>query len=79
MNLLCGDAVRPLDAVIRSLETSRRQAATWCGRRTWLLDGSSSSMPDMPELPQAFGQPGGQDRASHPWLSCAMGCCEPLS
>lgn len=32
----------------------------WCGRRTWLIDGSSFSMPDTPDLQQAFGQPGNQ-------------------
>jgi hypothetical protein len=32
----------------------------WCGRRTWLIDGSSFSMPDTPDLQGAFGQPGGQ-------------------
>lgn len=32
----------------------------WLGHRTWLLDGSSFSMPDTPELQQAFGQPGAQ-------------------
>jgi hypothetical protein len=51
---------RLLDAVIGSLESCRDQAATWCGHRTWLLDGSSCSMPDTPELQQAFGQPGAQ-------------------
>ena len=51
---------RLLDAVTQSLESCRTQAATWCGHRTWLLDGSSCSMPDTPELQQAFGQPGGQ-------------------
>lgn len=32
----------------------------WRGHRTILIDGSSFSMPDTPELQQAFGQPGGQ-------------------
>ncbi len=30
----------------------------WCGRRTWLIDGSSFSRPDTPDLQAAFGQPG---------------------
>lgn len=32
----------------------------WLGRRIWLVDGSSCSMPDTPELQDAFGQPSGQ-------------------
>lgn len=33
---------------------------TWFGHRTFLVDGSSFSMPDTPELQAAFGQPGAQ-------------------
>lgn len=32
----------------------------WLGRQVWILDGSSASMPDTPELQQAFPQPPGQ-------------------
>lgn len=32
----------------------------WHGHRTFLVDGSSLSMSDTPELQKAFGQPGGQ-------------------
>lgn len=32
----------------------------WHGHRTFLVDGSSVSMPDTPELQEAFGQPGAQ-------------------
>jgi hypothetical protein len=32
----------------------------WHGHRTLLIDGSSASMPDTPELQAAYGQPGGQ-------------------
>jgi hypothetical protein len=32
----------------------------WLGHRTFLMDGSSGSMPDTPELQQYFGQPGNQ-------------------
>jgi hypothetical protein len=32
----------------------------WLGHRVWLVDGSSFSMPDQPELQRHFGQPGGQ-------------------
>lgn len=32
----------------------------WRGHRTFLIDGSGVSMPDTPDLQNAFGQPGGQ-------------------
>jgi len=32
----------------------------WNGHRVWVVDGSSCSMPDTPELQEAFGQPDGQ-------------------
>ena len=32
----------------------------WHGHRTWLVDGSSCSMPDTPALQKHFGQPTGQ-------------------
>jgi hypothetical protein len=32
----------------------------WHGRQVWVVDGSSCSMPDTPELQEAFGQPDGQ-------------------
>ena len=35
-------------------------AGRWRGHRVWLIDGSSFSMPDTPELQEEFGQPGGQ-------------------
>lgn len=35
---------------------------TWLGRRVWLVDGTSCSMPDTPELQAAFGQPDAQAR-----------------
>jgi Transposase DDE domain len=34
--------------------------ARWLGHRVWVVDGSSFSMPDEPELRRHFGQPGGQ-------------------
>jgi len=33
---------------------------SWCGRRVWIVDGSTCSMPDTPSLQQSFGQPDGQ-------------------
>jgi hypothetical protein len=51
---------RLLACVTRSVQPCLDQAERWCGHRVWLLDGSSTSMPDTPELQEAFGQPGAQ-------------------
>jgi hypothetical protein len=48
--------------VAERVRTTATAASTWHGHRVWLLDGSSFSMPDTPELQTAFGQPGGQRR-----------------
>jgi hypothetical protein len=34
----------------------------WYGHKVWLVDGSSCSMPDTPELQDTFGQPDGQSK-----------------
>lgn len=41
---------------------------TWCGLRTYLVDGSSTICPDEPALQKAFGQPAG----------CKPGCGFPV-
>jgi hypothetical protein len=46
--------------IAERVRTAKTARATWYGHRVWLLDGSSFSMPDTPELQAAFGQPGGQ-------------------
>ncbi len=51
-----------LRMVGQSLETRVGDAYRWCGRRVWVVDGSSCSMPDMPELQAAFGQPDRQKK-----------------
>jgi hypothetical protein len=57
----------PLKVLQKLLDWTRqayRQATDgdglWRGHRTFLIDGSSFSMPDTPELQAHFGQPGGQ-------------------
>jgi hypothetical protein len=56
--------------VDRLAPASRADAGgTWRGHRTLLVDGSSFSMPDTPELQAHFGQPGGQ----------AAGCGFPVA
>ena len=44
----------------RRLRQEVGSSITWCGRRVWLVDGTSCSMPDTPDLQAAFGQPGRQ-------------------
>lgn len=51
---------RLLTAICEALTSCRDETARWCGHRVWLVDGSSCSMPDTPELQTAFGQPGAQ-------------------
>ena len=45
------DRIRPLIS----------QNTAWHGRRVWIVDGSSASMPDVAELQAAFPQPSGQE------------------
>jgi hypothetical protein len=44
----------------KQLQSRLSNLHRWCGRRVWLVDGSSCSMPDTPELQTTFGQPDGQ-------------------
>jgi Transposase DDE domain len=43
-----------------SARRSASQGAPWLGLRVWVVDRSSFSMPDEPELQRPFGQPGTQ-------------------
>ncbi len=49
-----------LAATVRALAPDTHARATWRGHRTFLVDGSSFSMPDVPGLQAHFGQPGAQ-------------------
>jgi DDE family transposase len=51
---------RLLGEVCRGLQSCLDESAGWCGHRVWTMDGSSCSMPDTPELQEAFGQSGQQ-------------------
>ncbi len=51
---------RLLGEVCHGLQSCLEASACWCGHRVWTMDGSSCSMPDTPELQDAFGQPGQQ-------------------
>jgi hypothetical protein len=57
-----GVLLRLAGRVADRVRTSTTARSTWYGHRVWLLDGSSFSMPDTPELQAEFGQPGGQRR-----------------
>ena len=49
-----------LRAVTDAMFDATESIAHWRGHRTFLLDGSSFSMPDTPELMERFGHPPGQ-------------------
>ena len=60
---------RLLRAVGTALRGTDPPGGLWHGHRTFAVDGSSFSMPDMPELQAAFGQAGNQ----------AKGCGFPVA
>src|SRR5262249_42446624 len=49
-----------LRELVRALLPDTEAIGRWRGHRTWLVDGSSFSMPDTPALQAHFGQPGNQ-------------------
>jgi hypothetical protein len=49
-----------LRGLVAALGPTSSAEGTWRGHRTWLVDGSSFSMPDTPELQRRFGQSGAQ-------------------
>jgi hypothetical protein len=49
-----------LRGLVKALVPVTEQEGLWRGHRTFLLDGSSFSMPDTRELQKHFGQPGNQ-------------------
>lgn len=51
---------RLLQSVGQAVQPTIDSTGQWLGHRTFLLDGSSFSMPDTPELQKEFGQPGNQ-------------------
>ena len=51
---------RLLEGVVTQLRSAGDTIGLWRGHRTLLIDGSSTSMPDTPELQQEYGQPGMQ-------------------
>jgi hypothetical protein len=58
-----------LQRIGQQLEQQVDKAHRWLGRRVWLVDGTTCSMPDTPDLQRAFGQPCGQ----------AKGCGFPVA
>jgi hypothetical protein len=51
-----------LRTVGQALQDKVGDGYRWCGRRVWIVDGSSCSMPDTPPLQKAFGQPDRQKK-----------------
>jgi hypothetical protein len=51
---------RLLEWIAQACRRTTDSAHRWFGHRVWVMDGSSFSMPDTPELQAAFGQPGNQ-------------------
>jgi hypothetical protein len=51
---------RLLEKIAATSRAATKGGARWLGHRVWLVDGSSFSMPDEPELQRHFGQPGNQ-------------------
>jgi Transposase DDE domain len=49
-----------LEVTAAAFRSATAGDARWLGHRVWLVDGSSFSMPDEPELQDHFGQPGCQ-------------------
>lgn len=49
-----------LEATAEAFRSATAGGSRWLGHRVWVVDGSSFSMPDEPELQRHFGQPGGQ-------------------
>src|SRR5215472_1823706 len=58
-----------LRGIVQALIPDTEAQGRWFGHRTFLLDGSSFSMPDTPELQAHFGQPSNQ----------AKGCGFPVA
>jgi hypothetical protein len=49
-----------LEATAGAFRSATASGSRWLGHRVWVVDGSSFSMPDEPDLQRHFGQPGGQ-------------------
>jgi hypothetical protein len=49
-----------LTQIASRLPVSTSDEGRWHGHRTFLIDGSTTSMPDTPALQEKYGQPGGQ-------------------
>jgi hypothetical protein len=51
---------RLLEQIAAAVRKTTEKTSRWFGHRVWIVDGSSFSMPDEPELQAKFGQPSGQ-------------------
>ncbi|MGE5297310.1 MAG: hypothetical protein ACM3VT_21000 [Solirubrobacterales bacterium] len=66
-----------LRTVGQTLQDQVGDTHRWCGRRVWVVDGSSCSMPDTPPLQETFGQPDRQKKGSS--RNCGGGRSSPAS
>jgi hypothetical protein len=48
--------------IVEQIKPLPQNTLTWLGRKVWVVDGTTVSMPDEPELQAAFPQPSGQKR-----------------
>jgi hypothetical protein len=51
-----------MEKVAATSRAATADTSRWLGHRVWVVDGSSFSMPDEPELQRHFGQPGNQKK-----------------
>ena len=51
-----------LGFIVEQMKTLPAPSTLWLGRRVWIGDGTTVSMPDEPELQKAFPQPPGQKK-----------------
>ena len=49
-----------LQGILEPIRPLAHSVSTWLGRRVWIMDGTTVSMPDEPELQEAFPQPSAQ-------------------
>ena len=62
--------------LVDDLIESTAQSAMWLGHRVFLIDGSSFSMPDTPQLQRRFGYPPGQQKGCGFPVAHLMALCD---
>jgi len=62
--------------LVDDLLRSTAHASHWLGHRVFIIDGSSFSMPDTPDLQKHFGQPSGQKKGCGFPMAHLMALCD---